>query len=56
VPVTAGAQVVGQGKTAGWATLGLVARFDGSGELRYVVAARIHGVISAGNLQIFKVG
>ncbi len=42
LPLTANAQVVGQGKTARWATLGLVARFDGSGELQYVVAAGIN--------------
>lgn len=42
LPLTASAQVVGQGKTARWATLGLVARFDGSGELQYVVAAGIN--------------
>jgi len=42
LPLTASAQVVGQGKTARWATLGVVARFDGSGELQYVVAAGIN--------------
>jgi hypothetical protein len=42
LPLTASAQVVGQGKTARWATLGLVARFDGSGELQYAVAAGIN--------------
>lgn len=39
LPLTASAQVVGQGQTVRGAALGLVARFDGSGELQYVVAA-----------------
>lgn len=39
LPLAASAQVVGQGQTAEGAALGLVARFDGSGELQYVVPA-----------------
>jgi hypothetical protein len=42
LPLTAGAQVTGQGLTARGAALGLVARVDGTGQLQYVVAAGIN--------------
>jgi hypothetical protein len=42
LPITAGAQVSGQGQTSRSAALGLVARVDGTGQLQYVVPAGIN--------------
>jgi hypothetical protein len=42
LPLTAGAQVSGEGQTTRSAALGLVARKDGSGQLQYVVPAGIN--------------